>query len=217
MPTSDTTPNPLLSITDLIDYASVRPEHVVPAVKSLAAQVGAALEKADAPSTPASWENTVEPLEKAVLAFGRAWGAVGHLQSVVDTPALRDAFNEALPIATDLFLRLSQDEKLCDKYRELAASPEFEELAPVRRRIVERELRDFRLSGASLPKVQRERVKAIGQELSQTSQKFSENLLDAINAYELLIEDEKRLAGIPEETLALYRASAEAAGKRAFA
>ena len=135
MPTSDTTPNPLLSITDLIDYASVRPEHVVPAVKSLAAQVEAALEKADAPSTPASWENTVEPLEKAVLAFGRAWGAVGHLQSVVDTPALRDAFNEALPIATDLFLRLSQDEKLCDKYRELAASPEFEELAPVRRRI----------------------------------------------------------------------------------
>ena len=96
MPTSDTTPNPLLSITDLIDYASVRPEHVVPAVKSLAAQVEAALEKADAPSTPASWENTVEPLEKAVLAFGRAWGAVGHLQSVVDTPALRDAFNEAL-------------------------------------------------------------------------------------------------------------------------
>lgn len=216
MPTSDTTPNPLLSITDLIDYASVRPEHVVPAVKSLAAQVGAALEKADAPSSPASWENTVEPLEKAVLAFGRAWGAVGHLQSVVDTPALRDAFNEALPIATDLFLRLSQDEKLCDKYRELAASPEFEELAPVRRRIVERELRDFRLSGASLPKVQRERVKAIGQELSQTSQKFSENLLDAINAYELLIEDEKRLAGIPEETLALYRASAEAAGKKGF-
>ena len=123
----------------------------------------------------------------------------------------------ALPIATDLFLRLSQDEKLCDKYRELAASPEFEELAPVRRRIVERELRDFRLSGASLPKVQRERVKAIGQELSQTSQKFSENLLDATNAYELIIEDEKRLAGIPEETLALYRASAEAAGKRAFA
>ena len=216
MPTSDTTPNPLLSITDLIDYASVRPEHVVPAVKSLAAQVEAALEKADAPSTPASWENTVEPLEKAVLAFGRAWGAVGHLQSVVDTPALRDAFNEALPIATDLFLRLSQDEKLCDKYRELAASPEFEELAPVRRRIVERELRDFRLSGASLPKVQRERVKAIGQELSQTSQKFSENLLDATNAYELLIEDEKRLAGIPEETLALYRASAEAAGKKGF-
>ena len=88
MPTSDTTPNPLLSITDLIDYASVRPEHVVPAVKSLAAQVEAALEKADAPSTPASWENTVEPLEKAVLAFGRAWGAVGHLQSVVDTPCL---------------------------------------------------------------------------------------------------------------------------------
>ena len=87
MPTSDATPNPLLSITDLIDYASVRPEHVVPAVKSLAAQVEAALEKADAPSTPASWENTVEPLEKAVLAFGRAWGAVGHLRSA--TPSMR--------------------------------------------------------------------------------------------------------------------------------
>lgn len=217
MPTSDTTPNPLLSITDLIDYASVRPEHVVPAVKSLAAQVEAALEKADAPSTPASWENTVEPLEKAVLAFGRAWGAVGHLQSVVDTPALRDAFNEALPIATDLFLRLSQDEKLCDKYRELAASPEFEELAPVRRRIVERELRDFRLSGASLPKVQRERVKAIGQELSQTSQKFSENLLDATNAYELIIEDENVLPAFRRKRSPSIGRVPKLPGKRAFA
>ena len=90
-------------------------------------------------------------------------------------------------------------------------------LPPVRRRIVERELRDFRLSGASLPKVQRERVKAIGQELSQTSQKFSENLLDATNAYELLIEDEKRLAGIPEETLASIGRVPKLPGKRAFA
>lgn len=208
--------NPLLSIVDLIDYAAVRPEHVVPAVRALAKNVEAALAQVTAPETPATWEAVVEPLERASLEFSRAWGAVGHLQSVVDTPALRDAFNEALPIATDLYLKLSQDDKLYAKYRELSTSDAFDALDPVRRRIVEHELRDFELSGAALPLTRRERVKAIGQELSQLSQKFSENLLDATNAFELIIEDESRLAGIPAETVALYRASAEAAGKQGW-
>lgn len=207
------TKNPLLDLSDLIDYASVKPEHVAPAVDFWSAKLEAALAAATAPETPATWEAVVEPLENAVLDFSRAWGVVGHLQSVVDTPALRDAYNAALPKVTELFIRLSQDEALFAKYRAIEASPEFAALSAVRQRIVKREIRDFVLSGAALPAEKRERVMAIGQALSQTSQKFSENLLDATNAFELVIDDKAKLAGIPEETLALYEASAKAAGK----
>lgn len=207
--------NPLLNITDLIDYAAVRPEHVMPAVKKLAADLEKALARATAPETPATWDAVVVPLEEASLAFSRSWGAIGHLQSVVDTPALRDAFNEALPLATDLYLRISQDEALYKKYLGIEKSDAFKALSPVRQRIIRREIRDFELSGAALPKEKRDRVKAIGQELSLLSQKFGENLLDATNAFELVLPDESRLAGVPAETIALYRASAKAAGKRA--
>ena len=205
--------NPLLNITDLIDYAAVRPEHVMPAVKKLAADLEKALARATAPETPATWDAVVVPLEEASLAFSRSWGAIGHLQSVVDTPALRDAFNEALPLATDLYLRISQDEALYKKYLGIEKSDAFKALSPVRQRIIRREIRDFELSGAALPKEKRDRVKAIGQELSLLSQKFGENLLDATNAFELVLPDESRLAGVPAETIALYRASAKAAGK----
>ena len=113
--------NPLLNITDLI--AAVRPEHVMPAVKKLAADLEKALARATAPETPATWDAVVVPLEEASLAFSRSWGAIGHLQSVVDTPALRDAFNEALPLATDLYLRIFQDEALYKKYLGAFARP----------------------------------------------------------------------------------------------
>lgn len=213
---SDDAANPLLNAADLIDYAAIRPEHAVPAIRELAERTSAVLAKVTAPECRPSWETVAEPLERSLLAFSRAWGAVGHLQSVCDTPALRDVFNEALPIATDLYLRVSQDEKLYAQYRAIAASPEFEKLSAVRRRIVKHELRDFELSGASLPEDKRARVRTVSQELSQLSQKFSENLLDATNAFELLIDDEARLKGIPADTIALYRASAAAAGKEGF-
>lgn len=212
---ADLSANPLLSLEGFLDYAAIRPEHVAPAVNELCRRVEAALEKATAPETPATWEAVAEPLEEATLDFARAWGAVGHLESVADTPELRDAYNAALPQVTELFLRLSQDERLFEKYREMGSGPAFEALSPVRQRIVKREIRDFVLSGADLTEPQKSRVKEIGQKLSQLSQKFSENLLDATNAFELLVgEDEAaKLEGIPADTLALYRASAEAAGK----
>ena len=205
--------NPLLDLSDLIDYAAVKPEHVAEAVRFWSERLETALAKATATETPATWTDVVEPLENAVLDFSRAWGAVGHLQSVVDTPALRNAYNEALPQVTDLFIRLSQNEALFAKYRAIEASAAFSSLSPVRQRIVKREIRDFVLSGAALPEEKRERVKVIGQALSQASQKFSENLLDATNDFELVVTDKEKLAGIPEETLALYEASAKAAGK----
>lgn len=208
--------NPLLHLDGRIDYAALRPEHVAPAVEHWTKALEEALNHATDPATPATWEAVVAPLDAAVGHLGRAWGAVGHLQSVVDTPELRDAYNAGLPVVTELFLRLSQNEALFAKYKAIRESDAFASLPPVRQRILEREIRDFRLSGAELPEEPRARVKAIGEKLSMLSQKFSENLLDATNAYELVLPDAGRLKGIPEDTLALYRASAQSAGKDGY-
>ena len=203
---------PLLYASGLIVYASVRPEHVAPAGETLSKNLEETLARGTAPETPATWEAVAEPLEKATLAFTRGWGVVGHLQSVVDTPALRDAYNAALPAVTQLFIDLSQNEALFAKYKAMKASAGFASLPPVRRRIIERELRDFRLSGAELPEVERARVKVVGERLSMLSQKFSENLLDATNAWELVVTDATRHAGNPEDARALFAANAKSAG-----
>ena len=205
--------NPLLNATGLIDYSAIKPTDIAPAVDQLAQQLQDTIAQVTAPDTPATWEAVVQPLELATLAFTRAWGVVGHLQSVVDTPELRDAYNAKLPMVTQLFIDLSQNEALFAKYRAMKASDAFATLSDVRRRIIDREIRDFRLSGAELPETERARVKAIGERLSMLNQKFSENLLDATNAWHLLIEDEARLAGIPADTKAMYAANAKAAGQ----
>lgn len=205
--------NPLLNATGLIDYSAIKPTDIAPAVDQLAQQLQDTIAQVTAPDTPATWEAVVQPLELATLAFTRAWGVVGHLQSVVDTPELRDAYNAKLPMVTQLFIDLSQNEALFAKYRAMKASDAFATLSDVRRRIIDREIRDFRLSGAELPETERARVKTIGERLSMLNQKFSENLLDATNAWHLLIEDEARLAGIPADTKAMYTVNAKAAGQ----
>lgn len=208
--------NPLLTITDFVDYAAVRPEHVTPAVTALAEDVEKTLLQVLDASRPATWENVVEPLNESLGRLTRAWGVVGHLQSVCDTPELRDAYNRELPRVSELLLRISLDTRLYERYKALHASDEFSTLSPVRQRILERDLRDFRLSGADLPDDKRARVQEIGERLSLLSQKFSENLLDATNAFTLDIEREEDLDGVPEDVKALYRATAEAAGKKGW-
>lgn len=208
--------NPLVHIEGLIDYAAIRPEQIAEAVTVLGAELDETLARVTAPETPATWEAVVEPLDAVVERFSRAWGAVGHLQSVVDTPALREAYNAQLPVVTQRFIDLSQNEALFAKYKAIAASDAFKSYDPVRVRIINREIRDFRLSGADLPPAERARVKEIGEKLSLLSQKFSENLLDATNAWEMVITDESQLAGLPEDVKALLAMQAQQQGKEGW-
>ena len=100
--------NPLLSITDLIDFPAIKPEHVVPGMKALIEEAQAALTEVTKDTTPATWDDVIAPLERKTLALSRAWGAVSHLMSVCDEPNLRKAYNEALPIVTQFWIGLSQ-------------------------------------------------------------------------------------------------------------
>lgn len=207
--------NPLLSINDLIDFPSIKPEHVVPGMKALIAEAQAVLENVTKDSTPSTWEDVITPLEKKTLALSRAWGAVSHLMSVCDEPELRKAYNEALPIVTQFWIGLSQS-NLSQKYKAIRESEGFKDLSAVRQRIVNEELIDFKLAGAFLPEDKKAELKKVKESLAQESQKFSENLLDATNAYGLLVEDEKELAGIPADDIASFKETAEAADQKGY-
>lgn len=207
--------NPLLSINDLIDFPAIKPEHVVPAMKSLIADAQETLSIVTQDLTPATWDDVITPLEKKTLALSRAWGAVSHLMSVCDEPELRKAYNEALPIVTQFWIGLSQS-SLSQKYKAIKESDGFKNLSAVRQRIINEELIDFKLAGAFLPEDRKAELKTVKETLAQESQKFSENLLDATNAYGLLVDDEKELAGIPADDIAAFKETAQAANQEGY-
>ncbi|HET9734370.1 MAG TPA: M3 family metallopeptidase [Burkholderiales bacterium] len=195
--------NPLLDFTGLPRFAELKPVHVTPAIDTLLAQARAAVTLAER-ARPA-WEEFVTPLEDANERLGRAWGQVAHLHAVLDSPELRTVYNENLPKVTQYWTELGQNQALFDKYRALRASAAFAALAPARQRIVENALRDFRLGGAELAAEKKPRYAQIQEELARLAAKFSENLLDATNAWTLVIEDASRLAGIPADVLQAAR------------
>ena len=204
--------NPLLDFSGLPRFAEFKPEYVTPAVDQLLAECRAAVARAEAADTPAEWDAFVAPLEDANEKLGRAWGQVSHLHSVMDSPELREVYNANLPKITVYYAELGQNEALYAKYKALAAGPAFAALSPARRKIVDNELRGFRLGGAELPADKKARFMQVQEELAQLSTKFEENLLDATNDYALIIDEKDELAGIPDDVLEAARAAAEAAG-----
>ncbi|HLX79329.1 MAG TPA: M3 family metallopeptidase [Burkholderiales bacterium] len=203
--------NPLLDFSGLPRFSDIKPEHVGPAMEQLLAEARAAMKRAE--EAPATWEGFVKPLEDATERLSRAWGQVGHLHAVLDSPPLREAYNASLSKITQFWTELGQSQRLFEKYRALTAAPGFSSLTPARKKMVENALRDFRLGGAELPDAVKPRYAAIQEELASLEAKFSENVLDATNAYALVIEDEKRLAGIPADALHAAREAAERDGK----
>ncbi|UCV15712.1 M3 family metallopeptidase [Quatrionicoccus australiensis] len=207
-----TTANPLLDFSDLPRFDLVQPEHVKPAIESLLTDGRALIERLTADSTPATWADFAGALADGLEDFGRAWGIVGHLHSVNDVPAWREAYNEMLPEVSRFYAELGQNLKLFEKYKALRESAEYATLTVEQKKVVDNEVRDFRLSGAELPEEQKPRFQAIMEELSQLSAKFAENLLDATNAFAEIVTDEALLAGLPEDALAAAKTAAEKAG-----
>jgi len=204
--------NPLLDFSGLPRFAEFGPELVTPAVDQLLSEARAALDRAAAPRTPLHWDAFVAPLEDANERLSRAWGQVAHLHAVIDSPPLREAYNANLPKITQYYTELGQNEALFAKYRALRASREFESLSAARRAVVEHALRDFRLGGAELPPEKKARFAQIQDEASGCAAKFSQNLLDATNAYAIVIEEPARVAGIPQDVLGAAREAAEKDG-----
>jgi oligopeptidase A len=212
--------NALLDQQDLPRFAEFRADQVTPGVDRLLADANAALTQAIDPATPATWVDFVVPLATATERLGRGWGMVRHLNSVMDSPPLREAFNANLGRVTEFWTRLGQTEALFERYRALKSGPEYAALDPERRRVVDNELRDFVLSGAELKSPARERFAQIQESLASLQQRFSENVLDATKAWELLIPDTEagraQLAGLPDDAIAAARADAERKGQSGY-
>jgi len=204
--------NPLLDLSGLPRFDAIAPEHVAPAIDQLLAEAEAAVKRAEQVE-PVTWDSFVVPLDDATERLWRAWGQVGHLQAVVNTPALREAYNANLPKISRFGSALGQNLALYAQYKKLAAAPEAAAYDEARRKVIDNALRDFRLGGAELDEAGKQRFSAIQEALSALSAKFSQNVLDATDAWSLYVEDQARLAGLPAEVLAAARAAAEKDGR----
>ncbi|MBS0321850.1 MAG: M3 family metallopeptidase [Proteobacteria bacterium] len=204
--------NPLLAFPELPDLSVVDAADVAPAIDQLLAATRATIERVVDPLAPPTWETLVEPLADSLDRLDRAWSAVAHLNAVVNTPALRDAYNSTLPRLIAFHTELAQDARLYARYQALRAAPAYGALDAVKQRVIENELRDFRLGGADLDAGAQAEYKAIEAELAQLSSTFNDHLLDATNAWALFV-DETTLAGVPADVVAAAREEAAAAGR----
>ncbi|HSA69649.1 MAG TPA: M3 family metallopeptidase [Burkholderiales bacterium] len=202
--------NPLLDISGLPRFAEIKPEHVTPAIELLLSDARSTVKAAEK-SAP-SWDAFVAPLEDANERLGRAWGQVAHLHAVMDSPELREVYNANLPKVTSYWTELGQNLQLFEKYKALRYSNEFSTLSSPRKKIVENALRDFRLGGAELPPDKKKRYAEIQEELARLSAKFSENLLDATNAFSIYVTKDET-SGIPDDVLQAAREAAHKDGK----
>lgn len=211
------TQNPLLApIEALIDYSSISPAHIEPAVRTLIEEARSAVEQAADPALPVTWVDIVEPLDDAGEKLWRSWSVAGHLNAVVNTPELRAAYNQCLPLITEFSTWSGLHTGLYAQYKRLRASDAFKDLAPARRRIIDLALRDFRLSGVELAGADRERYAAISDQQAQASQKFSENVLDSVDGWSLYVDDASRLDGLPPDVVDAAKAAAREDGKEGW-
>ena len=201
--------NPLLTTTDLPLFSQIKPEYIVPAISQLLADALTVVDQQLKATSHYTWNNLVEPIEEAEDKLNKAWSPVSHLNSVVNSDELREAYNACLPKLSAYSTEMGQNAQLCNAYQMLANSDEFKTLEPTQQKVLNNALRDFKLSGVDLESDKKRRYKDISQELSKLASLYEENLLDATNAWSKLITDENDLAGFPESAKASAKQAAE--------
>jgi oligopeptidase A len=186
---------------------------VAPAVDQLLADNRALIARLAADGALPTWDNFAGPLEDANERLHRAWGQVGHLNAVVNSPELREVYNGNLPRISQYYTELGQHEGLYKKFKALRASSAYEALSAAQKKIIDNELRDFRLGGAELAADRRPRYTEIRDRLSMLGSRFSDNLLDATNAWSHFVSSEAGLAGLPDDAREAAREAAQADGR----
>ncbi len=190
--------NPLLSIQYLIPFDQVKAEHVEGAVETLLADARLRLESIAGESAPRTWENTMAALDHMTERLDYAMGIVRHLESVATYPALREVYNKVQPVVSEFYSTIPLHAGLWAAIKTYAATQEAQELTGTRKRYLRKTIEDFRRHGADLPAEGKSRLAALDVELSKLTTQFAQNVLDSTNAFDLLITDEDKLAGLPE-------------------
>ncbi len=203
--------NPLLQVSDTPLFDQIKPEHVAPAIARLLEQAQAALDQVTAENFPPQWTAISASLDVANERLSMAWGSVSHLNSVADNPALRAAYNAALPLVTEFWTRMGADERLYAKYKAMDPAS----LTPEQRQAHKNAVRNFVLGGAELQGAARQRFAQIQERMAELGQKFSENTLDATDAY-CYFATADELAGVPDDVIQAARTAAVVDGKEGF-
>ena len=202
--------NPLLTPFSLPPFSAIKPEHVVPAVTAALDECRATVERVVAQPGPYTWQNLCQPLAEADDRLGRIFSPVSHLNSVKNSPELREAYEGVLPLLSEYGTWVGQHAGLYQAHRSLKDSPEFAALSLAEQKAVDNALRDFELSGIGLPSDKQKRYGEISARLSEIGAAYSNNVLDATMGWSKLITEESELAGMPESALAAAQAQAEA-------
>ncbi|MCC8365287.1 oligopeptidase A [Xenorhabdus sp. PB61.4] len=208
--------NPLLTSSVLPKFADIKPEHVVPAVKETLANYRQVIEKILTENSAFTWDSLCQPLSEEQDKLSRMWSPVGHLNSVKNSPELREAYEQSLPLLSEFSTWLGQHKGLYQAYKSLKESEIFNSLSQPQRKSIEDTLRDFELSGIGLPEEKQKRYGEIAARMSELGSQFGNNVLDATMGWTKLITDENDLAGLPESAKAAAKAAAEAKEKEGW-
>jgi len=201
--------NPLLQPFSLPPFSAIKPEHIVPAMKSAIEESRQTIERVVAQGAPYTWENLCQPLAESDDRLSRIWSPVGHLNAVKNSPELREAYEQCLPILSEFSTWTGQHAGLYQAYRDLKDSEHFSTLSVAQKKAIDNALRDFELSGIGLPMEKQKRYGEISARLSELGSTYSNNVLDATMGWSKLITDENDLKGLPESALAAAKALAE--------
>ncbi|MEZ9153808.1 oligopeptidase A [Vibrio sp. 10N.261.49.A12] len=201
--------NPLLIFTDLPPFSQIKPEHVKPAVEQVIEACRNKIEQVLEGNTSPSWDNLVAPIEEVDDRLGRIWSPVSHMNSVVNSDELREAYESCLPVLSEYGTWVGQHKGLFEAYKAIKASEAFSALNRAQQKTITDALRDFELSGIGLPADEQHRYGEISKRQSELGSQFSNNVLDATMGWSKQITDVAELAGMPESALAAAQAAAE--------
>lgn len=202
--------NPLLQSFTLPPFSAIKPEHVVPAVTAALDECRQMVEKVVAQGAPYTWDNLVQPLAEVDDRLGRIFSPVSHLNSVKNSPELREVYEQTLPLLSEYGTWVGQHEGLYQAYRNLKEGEHYAALSLAQKKAVDNALRDFELSGIGLSKEKQKRYGEIAARLSELGSTYSNNVLDATMGWSKLITDVSELSGMPESALDAAKAQAEA-------
>ncbi|MEZ8916345.1 oligopeptidase A [Vibrio lentus] len=201
--------NPLLTFTDLPPFSQIKPEHVKPAVEQVIEECRNKIEQVLEGNTSPSWDNLVAPIEEVDDRLGRIWSPVSHMNSVMNSDELRDAYESCLPVLSEYGTWVGQHKGLFEAYKAIKASEAFSALDQAQQKTITDALRDFELSGIGLPADEQHRYGEISKRQSELGSQFSNNVLDATMGWSKQVTDVAELAGMPESALAAAQAAAE--------
>ncbi|WP_455201892.1 oligopeptidase A [Kaarinaea lacus] len=201
--------NPLLEFQGLPPFSQILPEHVGPAIDQLLSESKQHIDDLVTTTNSYSWGNFVQPLEDIQDSINKTWSPVSHLNSVMNNEALRNAYNDCLAKITTFHTELSQDKRIYNGYHAIKSSDEFSQLTAAQQKTINDALRDFHLSGIDLAEDKQQRFKEIKQQLSKLTSQFSDNVLDATNAWQKTIDNEEQLTGLPDSARAMAKQAAQ--------